>query len=481
MTLEVIIMAAGEGTRMRASRAKTLHIIGDKPMLWHVLCAANELRPTKMHIVVSRAHGDAVKDAIAQLIDQQPEDARSETKHSATNRIDANRIGWATQSESLGTGHAANQAMPAVARDATVLLLYGDTPLLSANTLAPLTATAADNKLALLTAEPDDANGLGRIVRNARNEVIGIVEQRDATAAQLNIGECNTGVIAAPAKFLARALDALDNNNAQKEFYLTDIVARAAADGIDIIAQQPAHIADALGVNTPLDLARAERVFQLKCAHQLLADGVRLRDAARFDLRGRAQFGRDCEIDVNVLLVGETAFGDGCTIGANCIVRNSRIGDGCTIDANCIIDNAHIGARCRIGPFARLRPHSELGDEVHVGNFVEIKNSRLDDRAKANHLSYIGDAEIGAGGNIGAGVITCNYDGADKHRTRIGADVFVGSNSQLVAPLSIGDGATIGAGSTVTRDVPASTLSVARARQRNVTGWTRPTKKSARK
>ncbi len=462
MTVEAVILAAGEGARMRSTLPKALHTVGGRAMLAHVIDAVNALKPAKIHVVVGH-RGEQVKASLAS-------DAPLNDK-----------INWVTQKEQLGTGHAVMQALPAVDRAATLLLLYGDTPLISAATLQRLVAVADEDEgeggLALLTATVPDPAGLGRIVRDRHGEVVRIVEEKDASDAQKQIRECNAGFIAAPAGVVETALAQLDNDNAQKEFYLTDIIAGASAAGVKIAACQPAAVEEILGVNTHADLARAERIFQAAQARRLLEQGVCLRDPARLDVRGRCEFGADCVVDVNVILEGEVVVGEGCRIGAGAVIRNSRIGAGSVIDANCVIDNAVVGARCQIGPFARLRPQAELDSEVHIGNFVEVKKSRIGRGSKANHLSYLGDSTLGRGVNIGAGVITCNYDGADKHHTRIGDDVFVGSNSQLVAPLAIGDGATIGAGSTITEDVAAEALAVGRARQKTVDGWTRPLKR----
>ena len=488
MILEAIILAAGEGVRMRSTLPKALHPVGGRPMLAHVVEAANALEPAKIHLVVGR-HGDAVRvaleDALANPAMSNPNDAgQNRTAAKATRIID--KINWVTQKKPLGTGHAAQQAMPAVNKAATVLLLYGDTPLISASTLRSLIAAAdhSPGRLGLLTAEMDnpagaglagfEPTGLGRIVRDHCGKVVRIVEEKDADDETRKIRECNTGFIAAPAAVIAAGLAKLENNNAQKEFYLTDIVAHAAAAGVEITTCHPCAVDETLGVNSQADLARVERIFQGNQARDLLEQGVRLRDPSRFDLRGRCEFGRDCVVDVNVILEGRVVIGDQCVIGANAIVRNSRIGAGSVIEANCVIDDAVIGARCTIGPFARLRPQTELDDGARIGNFVEIKKSRVGRNSKINHLSYVGDSDLGTGVNIGAGVITCNYDGAEKHRTVIGDDVFVGSNSQLVAPLVIGDGATIGAGSTITESVAGKTLAVGRARQTTVDGWARP-------
>ena len=458
MPLEVIILAAGEGVRMRSSLPKTLHAIGGRPMLAHVIETLDSLVPGRIHVVVGH-QGARVKSAIENLMGKKT----------------AGKINWVTQKKQLGTGHAVLQAMPAV-NASTLLLLYADTPLITAETLRALTSVenGAENRLALLTVSVENPAGLGRIVRDEGGAVVRIVEEKDATDAQRQIRECNAGVIAGPAGLIRAELAKLDSDNAQKELYLTDIIGHAAAGGVEIVACQPGAVEETVGVNSQADLARVERIYQLNQARALLEQGVRLRDPARFDLRGRCEFGRDCEVDINVILEGDVAVGEGCKIGANSIVRNSRIGAGSVIEANCVIDSAVIGAGCKIGPFARLRPQAELGRDVHIGNFVEVKKSRIGRGSKANHLSYVGDSTLGDEVNIGAGVITCNYDGVNKHPTVIGDGVFVGSNSQLVAPLTIGAGATIGAGSTITEDVAAQTLAVSRVRQRAIAGWTRP-------
>ena len=467
MTIEAIILAGGEGVRMRSALPKSLHPVGGRAMLMHILDAVAALQPAQIHVVVSARRGFEVRAAI--------EDGASRL---AEPRI-AGRIAWAAQDKPRGTGHAASVAMPAVGRAATVLAVYGDTPLIGAATLRRLLDAAAGGRFGLLTVNADNpagAAGLGRILRGDGGRVVRIVEEKDATCAQKRIRECNAGFIAAPAEVINAGLSKLGNNNASHEFYLTDLVAHAAAAGVEIAAC-PAAPEETIGVNTQADLARAERIFQTRQARRLLGEGVRLLDPSRFDLRGRCRFGRDCVVDVNVVLEGEVEVGDRCVIGPGSVIRDSRIGAGSVIEAHCVIDHADIGAKCRIGPFARLRPGAQLGIEARVGNFVEIKNSRLGRGSKANHLSYLGDSALGDGVNIGAGVITCNYDGANKHRTDIGDHVFVGSNSQLVAPLSIGDGATIGAGSTITEDVGAQALAVGRARQKTIRNWTRPAKR----
>jgi len=466
MTVEAIILAGGAGARMRSKLPKSLHAVGGRPMLAHIFDAVSALEPAAIRIVVSAERGREVRAAI--------ESGAAELAQP----VALDKTTWTPQDKPRGTGHAAALAMANVARAATVLVVYGDTPLIDAATLRRLLAAADGGRFGLLTitaADADAAAGLGRIVRDDAGRVAGIVEEKDATCAQRDIMECNAGFIAAPAAVIADGLAAIGNDNAQREFYLTDLVAHAAAAGVSIVACEAAAEVT-LGVNTPADLARAERLFQAGQARALLAAGVRIMDPSRFDARGRCAFGRDCVVDVNVVLEGEVTVGDGARIGAGCVIRDSRIGSGSVIDAHSVIDGAVIGRDCRVGPFARLRPGARLEDGARVGNFVEVKNAHLSAGAKANHLAYIGDADIGARANIGAGVITCNYDGANKHRTRIGADAFIGSNSQLVAPVSVGDGATVGAGSTITADVDAHTLAVARARMRIIRGWKRPVK-----
>ncbi len=505
MTLEAIILAAGEGTRMRSALPKPLHPIGGKPMLAHVIVAAAALKPAKIHVVLGH-HAEVVQTATESAMaefrraerygnsdesDDKSADAGGKNVDRSGDHIDLN---WIIQRSQLGTGHALLQAMPAVHARATVLVLYGDTPLIRAPTLRALLAAGraiepGDENLGdehsphpnwfnILTADMDDPTGLGRILRDADERVVGIVEERDASAPQRRIRECNTGFIAAPAAVLRRALAKLDNHNAQREFYLTDLLGHAAGAGARIEACQPATAQETFGVNSQVDLARVERIHQLRCAHALLENGVRLCDPARFEVRGWCQFGRDCVVDVNVILEGRVVVGDDCRIGAGAIIRDSVIGAGSLIEAHCVIDGAVIGARCRIGPFARLRPQSTLAEAARIGNFVEIKQSHIGPGSKVNHLSYVGDSSVGTGVNIGAGVITCNYDGARKHRTVIGDDVFVGSNSQLVAPLAIGAGATIGAGSTITKNVAAATLALSRPKQTAIANWSRPRKKS---
>ncbi|HEX7043715.1 MAG TPA: bifunctional UDP-N-acetylglucosamine diphosphorylase/glucosamine-1-phosphate N-acetyltransferase GlmU [Burkholderiales bacterium] len=451
--LEVIILAAGQGKRMRSALPKVLHLLGGRPLLAHVLAAAEGLTPRAIHVVYGHGGGQ-VRAAFDQA-----------------------RVRWVEQTEQLGTGHAVLQAIGAVADDAVVLVLYGDVPLIRVETLQALLAKTEPFRVGLLTAEVADPSGYGRIVRHRLGHVERIVEQRDATPEEAAIREINTGILAAPAALLRQWLARLENRNAQREYYLTDVIAMAAAEGIEIVTRQPQAGWEILGVNSRRELAELERIYQRQQADALLEQGVTLRDPARFDLRGEVRCGRDVVIDVNVVLEGRVSLGDGVYLGPNTVIRDAEIGADTQILANCVIEEAEIGAGCRIGPFARLRPGSRLAEDVHVGNFVEIKQSEIGAGSKANHLAYIGDTTIGRGANVGAGTITCNYDGANKHRTIIGDGAFIGSNTALVAPVAVGAGATIGAGSVITRDVPAEELAVARGEQRNIKGWKRPGRK----
>lgn len=446
-------MAAGKGTRMKSALPKVLHRLGGRSLLQHVLDAAAGLKD--MHPVVVVGHGaDAVTAAVGaqgRCVLQQPQ---------------------------LGTGHAVQQALPALDdASATTLVLNGDVPLIRTGTAAALAAACGGQRLALLTIALDDPTGYGRIVRDLAGErVLGIVEHKDATEAQRAIGEVYTGMMAAPTALLKRWVTALKADNAQREYYLTDIVAMAVAEGVPVVAVAAPDETEVLGVNSPLQLADLERRFQRRQAEALMEAGVRLADPARFDLRGALACGSDVEIDVGCVFEGRVEIGDGARIGAHCVVKDASIAAGAVIHPFTHIDGAQVGAGALVGPFARLRPGATLGAEVHVGNFVEVKNATLADGAKANHLAYLGDATVGPRVNYGAGSITANYDGANKHRTVIGADVHVGSNCVLVAPVTLGDGATIGGGSTITEDVPPGRLAVARGRQALIEGWTRPQK-----
>ena len=453
MPLSVVILAAGQGKRMRSRLPKVLQPLGGRPMLAHVIERARALGADGIHIVYGHG-GDAVRAAFA-----------------------ADDLSWHEQAEQLGTGHAVAQALPAIGADDTVLVLCGDVPLIGEVALEALVSAAGDMALALLTADLDDPSGYGRIERNIEGSVVAIVEQSDATDDQLKITEINTGLMAAPAGRLSDWIGRLDRSNAQGEFYLTDVVALAVEDGADVLGIKVDDAGEALGINDKLQLAAAERLLQRREAEALMRAGATIVDPARIDVRGKLSIGTDVFIDVNAIFVGEVTLGDGCRIGPNVIVRNSALGAGTVVHANSIIDESQTGANCEIGPFARLRPGNALDERVKIGNFVEAKKSRIGAGSKVNHLSYVGDATIGTDVNVGAGTITCNYDGVNKHRTVIGDDVFIGSNVSLVAPIEVGDGATIGAGSTLTRDAPAGELSLARSRQTSVPHWKRPEKK----
>jgi len=451
MSLDIVILAAGQGTRMRSALPKVLHEVAGKSMLGHVIDTARALAPRKIHVVIG--HGaEQVRQSLA-----------------------AEDIHFVLQAEQLGTGHAVAQAMPQVDAD-KVLILYGDVPLTRVETLAALLQQVNEQQLGLLTVQLADPSGYGRIIRDAAGEVQAIVEHKDASEAQRTIREGNTGILAVPGKRLGEWLGRLSNSNAQGEYYLTDVIAMAVADGLRVATETAAEEMEVLGANDRLQLAQLERYYQWRAARQLMAQGVTLRDPARFDVRGEVQAGRDVLIDVNVILEGKVLIEDGVQIGANCVIKDSILRRGAQVKANSHLDGAELGEGADCGPFARLRPGSRLGAGAHVGNFVELKNAVLGAGAKAGHLSYLGDAEVGARSNIGAGTITCNYDGANKHRTVMGEDVFIGSNTALVAPLSLGDGATTGAGSVVTSDVPEQGLAVARARQRVIESWKRPQK-----
>ncbi|MBF7728892.1 bifunctional UDP-N-acetylglucosamine diphosphorylase/glucosamine-1-phosphate N-acetyltransferase GlmU [Pseudomonas sp. N040] len=451
MSLNIVILAAGQGTRMRSGMPKVLHPVAGKPMLGHVIDTARTLAPRSIHVVIG--HG-------ADLVRQ---------------RLQADDLNFVVQAEQLGTGHAVAQATPHVSAE-QVLILYGDVPLIQSATLQRLLAKAGPDRLALLTVTLEDPTGYGRIIRDASGSVQAIVEQKDATAQQQEIREGNTGILVAPASRLSDWLGRLSNNNAQGEYYLTDVIAMAVADGLVVATEQPVDAMEVQGANDRIQLAELERHYQQRAARQLMAQGVTLRDPLRFDVRGEVQAGRDILIDVNVVLEGRVIIEDDVQIGPNCVIKDSTLRRGAVVRANCHLEGAELGAGSDCGPFARLRPGAVLGAMAHVGNFVEIKNSRLGDGSKAGHLTYLGDAEIGANCNIGAGTITCNYDGANKWKTVLGNDVFIGSNNSLVAPVSVGDGATTGAGSTISQDVAPAALGVGRAKQRNIEGWKRPEK-----
>ena len=451
MSLDIVILAAGQGTRMRSALPKVLHPVAGQSMLGHVIATARQLSPDRIHVVIG--HG---ADEVRQ-------------------RLAADDLNFVVQAEQLGTGHAVAQALPALSAE-RVLILYGDVPLIEVATLERLLHKVGAQQIALLTVNLDDPTGYGRIVRDDQGLVQAIVEHKDASADQKLITEGNTGILAVPGERLGDWLGRLSNSNAQGEYYLTDVIAMAVADGLVVATEQPLDAMEVQGANDRRQLAELERHYQLRAAHRLMAQGVTLRDPARFDLRGEVTVGRDVLIDINVILEGKVVIEDGVEIGPNCVIRDSTLRRGAVIKANSHLEGAELGEGADCGPFARLRPGAVLGAKAHVGNFVEVKNSQLGEGAKAGHLAYLGDADIGSRTNIGAGTITCNYDGANKFRTVLGEDVFIGSNSSLVAPVSLGDGATTGAGSVITADVPAGTLALGRARQALIEGWQRPQK-----
>lgn len=451
MSLDIVILAAGQGTRMRSALPKVLHPVAGNSMLGHVIHSARQLQPQGIHVVIG--HGaDQVRERLA-----------------------ADDLNFVMQDKQLGTGHALAQALPAITAD-TVLVLYGDVPLIQVDTLQRLLAIASDQQLGLLTVTLDDPTGYGRIVRDAQGEVTAIVEQKDADDAQKAIKEGNTGILALPARHLAGWMSRLSNNNAQGEYYLTDVIAMAVADGLKVATEQPEDAMEVQGANDRRQLSELEGHYQQREAYRLMAQGVTLRDPFRLDVRGTVTAGRDVMIDVNVILEGTVVIEDDVQIGPNCVIKDSTLRKGAVVKANSHLDGAIMGEGSDAGPFARLRPGTVLEAKAHVGNFVELKNAHLGEGAKAGHLTYLGDADIGARTNIGAGTITCNYDGANKFRTVMGEDVFIGSNSSLVAPLQIGSGATTAAGSTITQNVDDAQLAVGRARQRNIDGWKRPVK-----
>ncbi|MFL0803631.1 MAG: bifunctional UDP-N-acetylglucosamine diphosphorylase/glucosamine-1-phosphate N-acetyltransferase GlmU [Agarilytica sp.] len=451
--LEITILAAGKGTRMRSNLPKVLHTLAGKPFLQHVLDRAEELGSKSTSVIVG--HGaEAVREA-----------------------VESENINFVEQLEQLGTGHAVLQAVPHLHDDAIVLILYGDVPLIATETLQRLTEVVNENTLGLLTVNLDEPTGYGRIVRNEAGEVVAIVEQKLASDEQLEIKEVNTGVMAVKVKDLQRWLPALSDDNAQKEYLLTDIIEMANNEGKDIVTAQPSEEYEVLGVNNRVQQAELERIYQGKIASNLLEKGVTLMDPQRFDCRGTLTTGKDCVIDVNCVFEGDVVLGDGVSIGPNCHITDTEIASNVEIKSHSVLEGAKVGNHVAVGPFARLRPKAALGDHAKVGNFVEIKKSNIGENSKVSHLSYIGDAEVGDNVNIGAGTITCNYDGVNKFVTTVGDGVFVGSNTSLVAPVSLGENVTVAAGSVVTIDVNEDALAVARSRQRNIDGWVRPTKK----
>jgi bifunctional UDP-N-acetylglucosamine pyrophosphorylase / glucosamine-1-phosphate N-acetyltransferase len=451
--LSVVILAAGEGKRMKSALPKVLQPLAGQPLLQRVIRTARALDPTAVYVVYGHG-GEQVREA-----------------------LQAEPVSWVLQGERLGTGHAVLQAMPQIADRDLVLVLYGDVPLIRAATLRELAALTSKNALALLTVKLDNPEGYGRILRNSRGRVSAIVEQQDANRRQLAIHECNTGVLACEAGPLRRWLAKLKPRNSQREYYLTDVIALAVREKAAVKTLRVPEATEVLGVNDKAQLARLEGALRGQVAGELMRSGVMLADPARLDVRGTLEHGTDVFIDVNVVIEGAVRLGDRVRVGPGCVIRDSSIGADTEVLAHCIVDGAIIGPRCRIGPFARLRPAASLAAEVHIGNFVEVKNSQLGESSKANHLAYIGDAQLGARVNIGAGTIVANYDGANKHRSVVGDDVHTGSNSVLVAPIAVGAGATIGAGSTVSHSVPPGKLTVARARQSTVDDWQRPLKR----
>jgi len=450
--LSIVILAAGRGVRMQSDLPKVMQPLAGAPLLAYVLELAAQLKPASTHIVYG--HGaDQVRAHFA-----------------------AAPVQWALQAEQLGTGHALMQAMPAIADDHRVLVLYGDVPLLRIDTLRELIAQAGAGHLALLSAAPPDSTGYGRVVRDARGALRRIVEERDATVRERAIREVNSGVLTAPAGPLRKWLKQIKPRNAQQEYYLTDVVALALKARTRVLAVMVKDASEIQGVNDKLQLAEAEAEYRRRRAHSLMKQGVTLVDPSRLDVRGEVTVGRDVMLDVNVVLHGPVHLADRVRIGPNCVLSGASVGRDTVLHANCVVQNAQIGSECQIGPFTRLRPQAQLADGVHLGNFVEIKNSEIGEGSKVNHLSYVGDSEIGSRVNVGAGTITCNYDGANKWRTHIGSGAFIGSGTMLVAPVKIGDGATIGAGSTITSDTPADKLTLARSRQVTIEQWERPVK-----
>jgi bifunctional UDP-N-acetylglucosamine pyrophosphorylase/glucosamine-1-phosphate N-acetyltransferase len=451
--LHVVILAAGQGSRMKSSLPKVLHRIAGKPMLHHVMDTSRTLGAARIHGVIG--HGaDQVKAMTL-----------------------AEDVQWVIQQEQLGTGHAVAQALPGLPDDARVLILYGDVPLTRSQTLEELVSRVSDDSISLLTVTLENPDGYGRIIRDQQGKVTAIVEQKDATTEQKTINEVNTGILAVSARHLKSWLPQLSNANAQGEYYLTDVIAMASEAGVGIEVAQPETDFEVQGVNNRIQLAVLERWYQQQQADRLMTGGATLADPARIDVRGQLTVAQDVLIDINAVFEGEVMLESGVSIGPNCVLRNCHIGANSKVDAHSVIDGARVGQHAQIGPFARLRPGTELADHTKVGNFVETKKAVVGEGSKINHLSYVGDARLGRNVNVGAGTITCNYDGVNKHQTDIGDGVFVGSNTSLVAPVSLAENATIGAGSTITRDVAADELSVARGKQRNIGNWQRPTRK----
>jgi len=459
--LDIVILAAGKGTRMKSDLAKVLHPIGGRSMLSHVIATASGLGDYPLHIITG--HGSAqVIDSVKQLSKQL---SLSTEPH------------FVQQTEQLGTGHAVQQALPLLSNDSITLILYGDVPLTSLDTLKALLEKVTPESLGLLTIELDNPSGYGRIVRDSKEAVTSIVEQKDAKPEQLGIKEINTGIMAVNSSQLKKWLPALSNNNAQGEYYLTDISAMAVADGVSISTAQPMEEWEVMGINNRQQQAELERIYQSKQAEEQMLNGVTLLDPQRFDCRGSLVCGTDVVIDINCVFEGHNRLGHGVNIGPNCIIKNTTIGDNTEIKANTVLEDTEIENDCTIGPFARLRPGTTLANKAKIGNFVETKKAIIGEGSKVNHLSYVGDAVLGKEVNVGAGTITCNYDGVNKHQTTIEDNVFVGSNSALVAPVTLGEGSTVGAGSTINKNVDRETLAVTRSPQKTLKDWQRPQKK----
>lgn len=456
--LEIIVLAAGHGTRMRSQLAKVLHPLAGRPMLMHVLDTVATLEPDAVHVVVGY-QGGAVQEALGEHVS----------------------VNWVVQEERKGTGHAVQQALPDIRDDSVVLVVYGDVPLVAADTLATCVAVAEKGELGLVTADLADPQELGRIVRNAEGEITEIVEYRDASADQRAISEINSGIMALTASVMKTLLDAVEPDNAQGEYYLTDVIALAVNNGVAVRGLKAGCEEEVAGVNDRMQLSALERYLQLRQARKLMSEGVTIADPQRIDIRGEVTIEADCFIDINVVLEGRVTLASGVTLGPGVVIKDTEIGAGARIEAHTVIEGAKIAPLCVVGPFARIRPGTELGDGVKVGNFVETKKAILGKGTKASHLAYLGDATLGENCNVGAGTVTCNFDGVDKHHTEIGDGVFVGTNSTLVAPLEIGSDAFVAAGSTVTSRVGAGELAVGRGKQRNIRGWVRPDKRKSKK
>ena len=452
MKLSVIILAAGQGTRMKSALPKVMHRLAGIPMLEHVYNRSLELGTDDIHIVYGHG-GEHLQEYCSEF-----------------------NVNWVLQDKQLGTAHAVEQASPHIKDDHTVLVLYGDVPLIKSRTLSQLIDNVTENDIALLTVNLQDPTGYGRIIREA-GEVMAIVEHKDASESQRQIDEVNTGILALHAGYLKACLEKIENNNSQGEYYLTDVIALAVSDGKNIVTSQPDNVYEVEGVNDRIQLSRLERIKQLELAEAIMAGGVTIADPDRIDIRGELEIGNDSFIDVNCVFEGKVSVGKNVSIGAGCIISNSTIGDSCTIKPYSVIEDAALERNVEVGPFARLRPGAELKQDSRVGNFVEVKNTVLGVGSKANHLTYLGDTEVGSKVNIGAGTITCNYDGANKHKTIIKDGAFIGSDTQLVAPVTIGKNSTVGAGSTITRDTEDGELTLSRTAQKTIKGWERPKKK----